>query len=129
MERRVLDTAHIHPAVQERVLKNHRDTVEQVIRAVERDEVVVVGMAQNPHCKRARKALEKAGVPFTDLEFGSYLKGWRLRTAIKMWSGWPTFPMVFVRGTLIGGADETEQRLADGSLREMLQSRGESVAD
>jgi glutaredoxin-related protein len=23
-----------------------------------------------------------------------------------MWTGWPTFPMVFVRGVLVGGASD-----------------------
>ena len=77
-------------------------------------------MAQNPHVKRARRALEAAGVEFHYLEYGSYLTGWRRRLAIKMWSGWPTFPQVFVRGTLIGGANGARAALADGSLRALL---------
>jgi monothiol glutaredoxin len=37
-----------------------------------------------------------------------------------MWSGWPTYPQVFVKGTLIGGYDDTEKMLADGTLMKML---------
>jgi monothiol glutaredoxin len=33
---------------------------------------------------------------FIYLEYGSYTKGWRRRLALKMWTGWPTFPMIFV---------------------------------
>jgi monothiol glutaredoxin len=98
----------------------HADVITQVQTAVARDGVVVVGMAQNPFVKKARQALTEAGVPFTYLEFGSYLKAWKERLAIKMWSGWPTFPQVFVRGTLIGGNDETRAALADGSLKQLL---------
>jgi glutaredoxin-related protein len=79
-------------------------------------EVVVIGMSQNPHPRRARKALRERRVPFHYLEYGSYLGAWRKRTALKMWTGWPTFPMVFVRGTLIGGADELEALLNRGEL-------------
>lgn len=100
----------------------HRNVVDEVAAAVARDPVVVVGMAQNPHVKRARRALEAAGVPFTYLEYGSYFGSWRERLAIKLWSGWPTFPQVFVRGVLIGGAEETAKGLADGSLRERLSA-------
>ena len=64
----------------------------------------------------------EAGVPFTYLEFGSYLKAWKERLAIKMWSGWPTFPQVYVRGTLIGGFDETRAAIADGSIKQQLAS-------
>ncbi|MDB4971522.1 MAG: hypothetical protein JWN44_7211, partial [Myxococcales bacterium] len=44
------------------------------------------------------------------------------RLAIKLWSGWPTFPQVFVRGTLLGGEDATVAALTDGSLKHALQS-------
>lgn len=84
--------------------------------AVARHDVVVVGMAQNPHVKNVRKALTDAQIPFTYLEYGSYFSGWQRRLAVKLWSGWPTFPQVVVRGTLIGGGRSDEgspgQRLA-----------------
>lgn len=98
----------------------HADVVARVQATVASDAVVVVGMAQNPFVKKARQALTEAGVPFTYLEYGSYLKAWKERLAIKMWSGWPTFPQVFVRGTLIGGNDETRAAIADGSLKQRL---------
>ena len=73
-------------------------------------------MAQNPHVRRARKALDGAGKAYKYLEFGSYLKAWKPRLALKMWSGWPTFPMIFVKGQLVGGADELEALLAKGEV-------------
>ncbi|MCH9686616.1 MAG: glutaredoxin [Deltaproteobacteria bacterium] len=100
----------------------HRETVDEVRQAVERDAIVVVGMSQNPVVKKARRALEQADLSFTYLEYGSYLGQWRRRLAIKIWSGWPTFPQVFVGGTLIGGHEETARALADGSLRRRLDA-------
>ncbi len=120
LARRFLDHDARTPAVSEKIATFHSDLVDEVQRAVDRSAVVVVGMAQNPFVKRVRRALKDAGVEFEYLEYGSYLSKWRERLAIKMWSGWPTFPQVFVRGTLIGGAEETAQGLADGSLRERL---------
>lgn len=98
----------------------HADVIREVETTVSRDPVVVVGMAQNPHVKNVRKALEAAGVPFTYLEYGSYFSEWRKRLAIKLWSGWPTFPQVFVKGTLLGGEDLVKAALADGSLKSRL---------
>jgi glutaredoxin-related protein len=74
-------------------------------------------MTQNPHPKRARKALDAAGVPYKYLEYGSYLDGWRRRNALKMWTGWQTFPMVFVKGVLVGGADDLERLIESGELK------------
>jgi monothiol glutaredoxin len=112
-----LSEKNLAPAVLAKMETFHPDVVGQVEAAVARDRVVVVGMAQNPHVRNVRRALDGAGVPYTYLEFGSYLSKWRERLAIKLWSGWPTFPQVFVGGTLIGGEDLTVAALADGSLK------------
>ena len=77
-------------------------------------------MRQNPMCSKARKALTAAGVAHHYLEYGSYFSDWRKRNALKMWTGWPTFPMVFVRGNLVGGATDVEKLIASGELRRML---------
>ncbi|MDZ4127718.1 MAG: glutaredoxin, partial [Hydrogenophaga sp.] len=39
---------------------------------------------------------------------------------LKMWTGWPTFPMVFVGGMLIGGAAELQQLIVSGELKGLL---------
>jgi glutaredoxin-related protein len=95
----------------------HADVVRQVQEAVASHAVVVVGMAQNPHVRGVRRALKEAGVAHAYLAYGSYLSQWRVRLAIKLWSGWPTFPQVFVRGVLVGGEELTKRALADGSLK------------
>ena len=116
MTRYILGEAQIHQAIRDKVSDNRRAIVEEVRAAVEANPLVVVGMKQNPHCKRVRKALNAKGVRFEYLEYGSYVSDWRRRTALKMWTGWPTFPMVFHRGVLIGGADETEALLRSGEI-------------
>lgn len=120
MSRLLLSEDRIDPAIRGAIANHHRDIVEEVEAAVAAHAVVVVGMKQNPFPKKARKALTAAGVPFHYLEYGSYLNTWRRRTALKMWSGWPTFPMVFVRGTLIGGAAELQQLIDGGELARRL---------
>ncbi len=117
MARPILDEAHIHPAVRSKVAAHHSDIVREVQAAVAANDVVVVGMAQNPHVKKARRMLEAAGIACKYLEYGSYFNQWRRRNALKMWTGWPTFPMVFVKGVLAGGADDLERLLASGELR------------
>lgn len=108
------------PEAADKIAGFHAGLVKEVVDAVQRDPVVVVGMAQNPVVKRVRKALDEAGVAFTYIEHGSYFSKWKERLAIKLWSGWPTFPQVFVRGTLIGGNAETVAALADGSFKQRL---------
>jgi glutaredoxin-related protein len=116
MTRLTLSQDKVAPAVQEAVGKLHRDIIEHVANTAARDKVVVVGMARNPFVKRARKLLEAEGIPFTYLEYGGYLSMWKQRLALKLWAGFPTFPMVFIEGTLIGGFTELEALKQQGKL-------------
>jgi len=120
MPRPILEESRIHPAIRTRIAEHHSDIVAEAQAAVAANDVVVVGMAQNPFPKRARRALDAAGVPYRYLEYGSYFNNWRRRNALKMWTGWPTMPMVFVRGTLVGGAQELERLIASGELARTL---------
>lgn len=80
-----------------------RSTVNEVIAAIEKHSIVIVGMRQNPYPKKACKLLDTINSDYRYLEYGSYFSEWKRRGAIKMWAGWQTFPMVFIKGTLIGG--------------------------
>ena len=120
MPRPILDESRIHSAVREKVATNRVDIVREVEAAIAANAVVVVGMRQNPAPRRARRVLDAAKIPYQYLEYGSYLSEWRRRNALKMWTGWPTFPMVFVKGALVGGADDLEKLIGSGELAKSL---------
>ena len=120
MPRTILEEARLHPAIRERVANHNADIVHNVQAAATSNPVLVVGMAGNPFVRRARKSLAAASVAHHYLEYGSYFGEWRKRNALKMWTGWPTFPMVFVKGTLVGGAEELDALIASGELKRTL---------
>ena len=120
MPRPILDEAHIHPAIRDKVATHQQAIVQEVMAAVRDNAVVVIGMAQNPFPKKARTALEQAGVAFKYIEYGSYLSRWRERNALKVWTGWPTFPMVFVKGVLVGGFKDLQALIDSGELKRMV---------
>ncbi len=120
MPRSILPDASIHPAIRQKVADNHADIVREVRNAVAAHDIVIVGMRQNPFPRKARKALDSVGMPYKYLEYGSYFGEWRRRSALKMWTGWPTFPMVFVKGVLVGGANDLRHLIASGELTRML---------
>lgn len=117
MPRQILEESQIHPAIQQQVAHHHQDIVRDVMQAIQQHDTVVVGMAQNPEVTRVRKALEQAGLHVHYMEYGSYFSQWRRRNALKMWTGWPTFPMVFHKGVFIGGHKDTKALLASGELK------------
>jgi len=120
MPRRILDESRIHPGIREKISAHHADIVEEVQAAIAANAVVVVGMRHNPMPRYARRILDSDSIKYKYLEYGSYLRGWRRRNALKMWTGWPTFPMVFVRGVLVGGAQDLARLHASGELKKLL---------
>lgn len=120
MSRSILDETHIHPAIRDTIANNHADIVQEVKAAVASNDIVIVGMAQNPMPKKARKLLDRQQLSYKYLEYGSYLSDWRRRNALKMWTGWPTFPMIFVKGVLVGGANDLQTLVESGELARIL---------
>ncbi|MEG1055841.1 MAG: glutaredoxin, partial [Janthinobacterium sp.] len=118
-----LDQAQIHPAARPLIGSKHQDIVREVRAAIAAHQVVVVGMALNPFPRKARKILDVLGTPYQYLQYGSYVSQWHRRNALKMWTGWPTFPMVFVNGVLIGGASELHKLVENGEFSAMLAKK------
>ena len=112
--------AKVHPSIAEKLAGYRKEQVDQVKALIAAHRVVVVGMSQNPFPKRARRLLDAKGIPYEYLGIGSYLSEWRPRLVLKMWTGWPTFPMIFVDGVLIGGFQDLERIVESGELAKTL---------
>ncbi len=123
MSRSILDEAHIHPSIREAIASNHADIVREVKDAIARNDIVIVGMAKNPFPKKARKLLDRQQIGYKYLEYGSYFSAWHRRNALKMWTGWPTFPMVFVKGVLVGGATDLQKLVQSGEISTLLSAK------
>jgi monothiol glutaredoxin len=123
MPRAILDDSHIHSAIRSKVADHQQAIVREVQAAVQAHDVVIVGMGLNPFPKKARQTLDAVQQPYHYLEYGNYFNTWRQRGALKMWTGWPTFPMVFVKGTLVGGANDLQRLVDSGDLKKMLAAR------
>jgi monothiol glutaredoxin len=122
MTRPILDQTALHPAIRNSINHAHERIIEDLKSAIASNAIVIVGMAQNPFPKRARKALDALSQPYKYMEYGSYFKQWRERGTIKMWTGWPTFPMIFVKGSLIGGAEDLQSLITSGELKTLLSA-------
>ncbi|MFZ4405210.1 MAG: glutaredoxin [Pseudobdellovibrionaceae bacterium] len=109
--RKTLASDKVHPDALQTIEKFHSDIVKEVETLIAQHEWVIVGMGQNPVVKGAKKYLTSKEIPFHYFEHGSYFQGWKPRLAIKLWSGWPTFPQVFHKGVLIGGFADLKKYL------------------
>src|SRR3954470_8748774 len=118
--RDIFPETQVHPRIAEKIASYRKEQVEQVKSLIAAHRVVVVGMTQNPFPKRARRLLDSQGIAYEYLGIGSYLSEWRQRLVLKMWTGWPTFPMIFVDGVLIGGFEDLVPLVESGELKKML---------
>lgn len=108
------------PAIAEAQTAFQSDLVAEVAKVIAEEKVVVVGVSGLAPGKKARTLLDEQKVPYRYLEYGSYFSGWRRRLALKIWVGWPTFPLVFIKGTFVGGASDLMKLAASGELAKLL---------
>jgi glutaredoxin-related protein len=94
--------------------------VQEVITAIKDNDVVVVGMSFNPFLQQTCKSLELTKQPYKYLEYSNNFTSWRKRNALKMWTEWPTFLTVFVKGTPIGSADDLKALIGSSEFRQIL---------
>ncbi len=109
--RPTLSENQVHSEAHQVIGNFHRDVITNIEAAIKENEWVVVGMAGNPFVIKAKKHLEAKNFKFKYIEQGSYMSQWKQRLAIKLWSGWPTFPQVFHKGKLIGGFNDLKKYL------------------
>ena len=114
--------AKVHPAITEKIATYRKEQVARVKALIAAHRVVIVGMSQNPFPKKARRLLDSQGITYEYLGIGSYLSEWKPRLVLKMWTGWPTFPMIFIDGVLIGGFDDLSRIVESGELKALLAS-------
>lgn len=90
-----LEQEKIGPKALEQIVTFHAEAVQEVKEAIAHHEWVVLGMAHNPYVIRARKLLKQKGKKFHYIEKGSYLSGWKVRLAIKLYTGSADLPPNF----------------------------------
>ncbi|OAY36832.1 monothiol glutaredoxin-S15, mitochondrial isoform X1 [Manihot esculenta] len=97
-----------------------KDIVEQDVK----DNPVMIymkGVPDLPQCgfsSLAVRVLKHYNVP---LSARNILEDPELKSAVKSFSNWPTFPQIFIKGEFIGGSDIIMNMHQSGELKEKLQ--------
>jgi monothiol glutaredoxin len=126
----------IHNAVAESNQQNfyHQPPARTLMEVIERiqkqlaDHTVILymkGSPSFPQCGFSAKAvqiLENCGV---DYAYINIFEDPELRENLKIYSQWPTFPQLYVRGELVGGSDIMIELFQQGELQKILS--GESA--
>src|SRR4030081_3607221 len=65
------------------------------------------------------RTLQALGAKF---DYVNIFEDAELREALKRYSNWPTYPQLYVKGELVGGADIVTEMYKSGELQKLLNS-------
>lgn len=103
------------------------ETIEQQIK----DHAVILymkGTPEFPQCGFSARAAQILGECGTEFAYVDVLEDPEIRENLKVVSGWPTFPQLFINGELVGGSDIVIELFQNGELQKMLASAAAPAA-
>lgn len=99
------------------------DVIEVIKEQLSQNPVILYmkGSPQFPQCGFSAQAVEVMtgiGKPFA---YVNILEAPEIRSALKEYANWPTYPQLWVNGELVGGSDIILQMYRDGQLAAMVE--------
>ncbi|CEL93336.1 unnamed protein product [Vitrella brassicaformis CCMP3155] len=82
------------------------------------------GSKMQPFCKFSRATVEVLNGIGADYATFDILMDEQVRQGLKEYSKWPTYPQLYVNGELIGGWDIIKEMAEEGTLKDVLPSKG-----
>lgn len=103
-------------------VSNNEELKKELAKIVKEHKVVLFmkGSPEEPRCgfsARVVKLLHQNGAEIHSVDV---LSSEELRSTLKEFSSWPTFPQLYINGEFIGGCDITTQLHQEGELAKML---------
>lgn len=97
--------------------------IDRIEKEIKSHKVVlfVKGTPEAPQCGFSAATMElfkKMNVPFYSVDI---LNNPDIRAALPQYSNWPTFPQIFIDGTLVGGCDIAHEMYESGELQKLLK--------
>lgn len=86
------------------------------------------GTPDFPQCGFSAQAVAALRQLGTDFHAVNIFEDQELREELKRFSNWPTYPQLYVKGELVGGADIAIQMFKSGELKQLIDEAGKSAA-
>jgi monothiol glutaredoxin len=120
----------IAPNIDDKV-QNKVDVNERIKEQIDGNTVLLYmkGTPDFPQCGFSGQtvaALKAVGKPFA---FVNIFEDPEIRDGLKIYSNWPTFPQLYVKGELVGGADIVVEMFESGELKDLLADEAAEAAD
>eukprot|EP00899_Mesostigma_viride_P012283 jgi/Mesvir1/21055/Mv16544-RA.1 len=79
------------------------------------------GTRQFPQCGFSNTCVQILNTLSVPYETVNILEDESLRSGLKVYSSWPTFPQLYIGGEFVGGCDITIELYQNGELKEMVE--------
>ena len=100
------------------------DIKQKLIEQIEENEILIYmkGTPYEPKCGFSARTVQSLIECDAKFSYVDVLENNDVRSTLPDVSDWPTFPQVFVKGELIGGADIVTQMHEAGELKKLVDS-------
>lgn len=100
------------------------DIKQKLIEQIEENEILIYmkGTPYEPKCGFSARTVQSLIECDAKFSYVDVLENNDVRSTLPDVSDWPTFPQVFVKGELIGGADIVTQMHETGELKKLIDS-------
>jgi monothiol glutaredoxin len=102
------------------------NVTERLKKQVEETPVILFmkGTPDFPQCGFSARAVQILGQCGAEYAYVNVFEDPEVRENVKLVSGWPTFPQLFINGELVGGSDIMMELYQNGELQKMLPEAG-----
>jgi len=83
------------------------------------------GTPQQPQCGFSARTVQSLMACGERFAYINILDKPEIRENLKVYSNWPTFPHLYVKGELVGGCDIVTEMYESGELKELVASAAE----
>jgi len=83
------------------------------------------GTPQQPQCGFSARTVQSLMACGERFAYINILDNPEIRENLKVYSNWPTFPQLYVKGELVGGCDIVTEMYESGELKELVASAAE----
>ncbi|PZN69733.1 MAG: Grx4 family monothiol glutaredoxin [Candidatus Methylumidiphilus alinenensis] len=100
------------------------EAIERIKKQIESNPVLLYmkGTPDFPQCGFSGRAVQILEQCEAEFSYVNIFEDPEVRENLKIYSNWPTFPQLFVKGELVGGSDIMLELFQSGELQKLLNS-------
>lgn len=107
------------------------DVMDTIKEQIEGNDILLYmkGTPQAPQCGFSAKTVQSLMACGERFAYVNILENSDVREGLKVYSNWPTFPQLYVKGELVGGCDIVLEMYESGELKELVKKAAESASE